>query len=50
MYLSERVINSTSLKILQSLEENKKVFYEDKLRFDYDNHNWFLEVDYKGIF
>ena len=49
MYLSERVINSTSLTILQSLEGNKQRFYEDKLKFDLTNHNWFVNSVFKAV-
>ena len=43
---SEKIINSTKLVILKSLDEDVQVFYYNQLQFDYDNHDWFIDYKY----
>ena len=40
--LTERIIHSTQLTILQALNEDKSFFYQNDLQLDYKNEDWFI--------
>ena len=44
--LTERIIHSTQLTILQTLDEDKSLFFEDNLKIDYENEDWFINIKY----
>ena len=46
IYLTERIINSTQLKIYQTLDEDKKLFFENNLKIDYHIQDWFVDYNY----
>ena len=43
--MSESIINSTQLSVLKSLNEDKQLFYENILKFDHRNQNWFIDLE-----
>ena len=43
--LTERIIHSTQLTILQTLDEDKSLFFEDNLKIDYGNEDWFIKAN-----
>ena len=47
--LMERITNSTQLTVLQSLDEDKKLFYEDIIVFDINNHDWFNDFSLRPV-
>ena len=48
--LTERIIHSTQLTILQTLDEDKSLFFEDNLKIDYDHEDWFINIeDFKAV-
>ena len=47
--MSESIYNSTQLHVLQSLDEDRQWFYENVLKFDHRNQNWFIDFgDFKA--
>ena len=42
--MSESIVNSTTLSFLRSLDEDKQHFYDNVLKFDHRNQNWFLPI------
>ena len=45
--LTERIIHSTQLTILQTLDEDKSLFFDHNLKVDYNNEDWFIS-DFKA--
>ena len=46
--MSETIINSTKLSVLRSLNSDKQHFYDNVLKFDHRNQNWFMAITTDG--
>ena len=44
--LTERIIHSTQLTVLQTIDEDKSLFYQNDLQLDYTNEDWFVDYEY----
>ena len=47
--LTERIIHSTQLTILQTLDEDKSLFFDHNLKIDYNNEDWFVNRYFKAV-
>ena len=47
--LMERITNATRFTVLKSLDEDKKLLYDDIIVYDINNHDWFNDFSVNPV-